>query len=164
VNRLLLEDAYPAELAKAPLNFDPQKTVLVASSIPAPANPGPGAAANPGSVQITSYQPKHVILHSDAPAATVMLLNDKYDAGWKAEIDGKPAEMIKCNFFMQGLQLPPGAHNIVLTFKPPQKGLYISLVALLIGFGLSGILVAVRRSNSRPETTQPQPKPVLQKK
>jgi hypothetical protein len=129
------------ELAKP--DFDPAKTVLVGSSLAPTVNP----SANPGTVEITSYSPKHIQLKSDSEPATLLLLNDKYDPSWKAKIDGKPAEVLKCNFFMQGLQLPPGKHAIEFSFEPPIKGLYVSLAAFILGLLLCGILVITQRAD-----------------
>jgi hypothetical protein len=143
-------EAMLQELAKP--NFDPGKTVLVASLLPAPE----GAASSPGTVDITSYAPKHVQLRSDSGAGTLLLVNDKYDPGWKATVDGKPTEVLKCNFFMQGLQLPPGKHIIELSFEPPVKGLYVSLAALIIGLVLCGLLIVTRGSNDRTDSREEQ--------
>ena len=67
-------------------------------------------------------------------------------------------------FLMQGLLLPAGTHEIEMRFDPPVKGLYVSLLALLIGLALSGILIFTRRSSPQPDLVKSPPKPELQKK
>jgi hypothetical protein len=119
--------------------FDPEKSVLIATDTPlrpAPANP----AADPGTVAITGYQPKHLILQADAKTPAVLLLNDRISAGWKVWVDGKPAELLRCNYIMRGVFLPPGAHTVEFRFKAPLKYLYTSLSALAIGLILAGYI------------------------
>jgi hypothetical protein len=140
--------------------FDPGSTVLVSKGIPASINTN----STGGAVEIISYTPKRLTLHAESPASAVLLLNDKYDPSWKAFVDGQAVEVLKCNFLMQGLQVPAGTHEIEMRFEPPLKGLYVSLLALLIGLALCGILIFTRRSSSpQPNVVIPPTKPELQK-
>lgn len=41
-----------------------------------------------------------------------------YDRGWTATIDGKEAPIVKVNYVLRGLAIPPGNHEIVFEFKP----------------------------------------------
>jgi hypothetical protein len=114
--------------------FDPHQIVLVADSIPAPEASAAGTA--PGTVEISSYAPKRVELKANATAPSVLLLNDKYDAGWNVSVDGKPAVLLRCNFQMRGVQLPAGQHTVVFSYQPASKIFYISLGATLLGLAL----------------------------
>jgi hypothetical protein len=151
------EQATLQELASP--EFNPETTVLVGKSIP----PHTGAT-NGGSAEILSYTPKRMTLRAEPQTASVLLINDKYDPGWKAFVDGKPTEVLKCNFLMQGLFLSPGKHEIEMRFEPQVKGLYLSLAALLSGIALSGILIFTNGSVSRPVLSKPSSQPELQKK
>ena len=57
----------------------------------------------------------------------VLLLNDKYDPSWQVRVDGKPAELLRCNFLMRGVQLSAGPHTVEFLFKPDVGMLYVSL-------------------------------------
>jgi hypothetical protein len=146
--------------ALASAEFNPDKTVLVGKSIVASSDTNNTS----GTVEILSYTPKRLTLRAQSQASSVLLLNDKYDPGWKAFVDGKGTEVFKCNFLMQGLLLPAGTHEIEMRFEPPVKGLYVSLFALLIGLALSGILIFTRRSSPQPDRVKSPSKPELQKK
>ncbi|MGH7992361.1 MAG: hypothetical protein ACREDQ_02520, partial [Limisphaerales bacterium] len=82
--------------------FDPWKTVLV--STPLPASPATNATnENSGTVEYKSYVPADIRLSAQADAPSVLLLNDKYDPNWHVFVDGKPASLLRCNFIMRGV-------------------------------------------------------------
>ena len=82
-------------------NFDPLKTVLV--STPQPDLPSVSTNENSGTVEFKSYAPKRIVLAANATVPSVLLLNDKFDANWRVTVDGKPAELLRCNFIMRGV-------------------------------------------------------------
>ena len=82
-------------------SFDPEQTVLVTGDPPAP-SPAPGTNQDAGKVEFASYSPKDIVLKSDAPSATVLLLNDRYDPNWKVLVDGSPGTVLRCNYLMRG--------------------------------------------------------------
>jgi hypothetical protein len=129
----------------ADLDFDPAETVLV--STPAQALPTLGTNENTGTVAFKSYAPKKIVLSANATTPTVLLLNDKYDPGWRVTVDGQPAELLRCNFLMRGVHLPAGAHTVEFQFHSPYKPLYITLAAFAVGFFLLALLVYLTRKS-----------------
>ena len=120
--------------------FDPAKTVIVADGL-ADTNKT-GTNNNSGSVTYESYAPKHIVLKTQSDAPSVLLLNDKYDPSWQVWVDGKQTDLLRCNFLMRGVYLPTkGAHTVEFIFKPDTRTLYVSLVAIVIGIGLVGVVV-----------------------
>ncbi|HEX3626179.1 MAG TPA: hypothetical protein VH280_12210 [Verrucomicrobiae bacterium] len=120
-------------------DFDPQKTVLVSTPLPdPPANPA--LDANPGTVEFKSYTPNDIVLTAQAKAPSVLLFNDKFDPNWRVQVDGKPADLLHCNFIMRGVFVSPGAHTVEFKFSLPHKPLYITIAAIVIGFILGGFL------------------------
>ena len=130
------------------LNFDPAKTVLVSTS----ENGLPAAATNEntGTVEFKSYQTKHIVFAANATAPSVLLLNDKYDSQWNVTVDGKPAELLRCNYLMRGVYLPTaGQHTVDFSFTLPHRPLYVTLAAIGVGILLSGFLFySARRSST----------------
>jgi hypothetical protein len=131
----------------ADLNFDPAKTVLI--STPEEDLPAVATNENSGSVEFKSYAPKKIIFDANAPAPSVLLLNDRYDPDWHVTVDGKPAELLRCNFIMRGVYLTPGAHTVEFRFRPPSKPLYVTLAAIATGIVLCSFLIFSGRRNSR---------------
>jgi hypothetical protein len=130
------------------LNFDPVKTVLIST----PENDLPAVATNEntGTVEFKSYQPMHLVFDAQATAPSVLLLNDKYDPNWHVTVDGKPAQLLRCNFLMRGVYVPPGSHAVVFDFKLSNTPVYVTLTAGVVGLLLCGFLVCSCRRNSAP--------------
>jgi len=137
----------------ADLDFDPAKTVLV--STPQTGLPAVATNQGSGSVEYQSYAPKHIVLSAQTDAPSVLLLNDKFDAQWQVKVDGKPAELLRCNFLMRGVYLPaPGKHTVDFSFSLPHKPLYVTLSAFLVGLGLGGFLwYSSRRAGGQAPTS-----------
>jgi len=132
----------------AATNFDPAKIVLVSTNLPSPP-PADTTDENSGTVEFKSYAPKDIVLDARANAPTVLLLNDKFDPDWRVTVDGKPAELLRCNFIMRGVYLTPGAHTVEFQFKLPNGPLYVTLTAIAVGICMLGLLVfSTRKSNA----------------
>jgi len=132
-------------------SFDPWQTVLLADSPPPPA--ANATNANSGTVEYTSYTPKDIKLRTQAPTPTMLLLNDKYDPNWRVFVDGKPAQLLRCNFIMRGVYLTEGQHNVEFYFRLPQKPLYATLSAMAVALIFSGILFFLTRKPQTPATS-----------
>jgi hypothetical protein len=131
----------------ADMNFDPLKTVLI--STPQKDLPAVATNENSGTVEFKSYEPKHLVFAANAAATSVLLLNDKYDPNWHVTVDDHPAELLRCNFLMRGVQVPPGQHTVVFYYQLPNQALYVTLVASLVGLILAGYLyVATKRKTA----------------
>jgi hypothetical protein len=127
-------------------NFDPAKTVLI--STPQKDLPAVATNENSGTVDFKSYSPKKIIFDANATAPSVLLLNDKFDPSWRVTVDGKPSELLRCNFIMRGVYLTPGAHTVEFQFSLPNKPLYITLAAIGVGIILCGFLFFSTRRQS----------------
>ena len=119
--------------------FDPENTVLVSGGISAPALGTTNQTA--GEVKFTSYVPKDIQFNAAATTPSILLLNDRFDPGWKVFVDGKPEALLRCNFIMRGVYLTPGSHKVEFRFFQPMGTFYVSLAAIILGILLGGILL-----------------------
>jgi uncharacterized membrane protein YfhO len=111
-------------------------------STPLPVAPAVNANNdNSGTVEFKSYAPKDIRFDAKADAPSVLLLNDKFDSQWRVFVDGKPAELLRCNFIMRGVYLPPGPHTVEFQFNLPSGPLYVTVAAFGVGILLCGFLV-----------------------
>jgi hypothetical protein len=128
----------------ASTNFDPWQTVLVSMPLPMSA----ATNQNAGSVEFKSYAPKDILFNAQATGPAVLLLNDKFDPYWRVLVDGKPAELLRCNFIMRGVYLTPGQHTVEFQYQLANGPLYVSLAAIGIGLLLLVALALVRPTAS----------------
>jgi len=104
-----------------PQGFDPRATVLLDHEPQAPAGP-----AQPGSVSIADYGTTEVTLAVDAPRGGFVVLNDVWHPWWQAEIDGRPAELLRANVLFRAVLVPPGRSTVGFVFRP-FEGLYADI-------------------------------------
>lgn len=124
--------------------FDPEKAVLVAGNVPPPGASTNQTSPDSGTVDFEHYAPKDIALKAKAARDSVLLLNDKFDPNWNVTVDGKAAPLLRCNYLMQGVYVPAGAHTVEFKFQPPMRTFYVSLMAVCTGLLLSGLLLVVR--------------------
>jgi hypothetical protein len=131
------------------VEFDPEKTVLVARETPLAEKPG-APDADPGTVKITTYHSTHPVLQAEARTPAVLLLNDYWDEYWHVWVDDKPAALLRCNYIMQGVFVPAGRHTIDFRFEPPLGLFYVSLTTIVLGILLSGyVIITLRRRGAQ---------------
>jgi Bacterial membrane protein YfhO len=124
------------------MTFDPTKSVLVDTPQTGLADTATGD--NSGSVDFKSYAPERIVIDATATSPSVLLLNDRYDPHWKVTVDGKPAQLLRCNFVMRGVYLAPGTHTVGFAYILPNRALYLTLSAAGAGL-LLGVFLGVRR-------------------
>ncbi len=115
--------------------WNPHREVLISESIPTPESLDSNATVKP--VRIESYDPKRIVLNTEADTSTVLLLNDKHHTGWRVTVDGKPVPLLRANYLMRGVHLEAGNHTVEFLFAPSERSIRVSLA----GFGLGALVV-----------------------
>lgn len=114
----------------------------------------PGIAEG-AEVRLTSYSPKAVDYVCESSAdGTIVFSEIYYPYGWKATIDGRPAEHFRANYMLRAINVPAGKHEISFVFSPDsvRKGdtiavVCVCLIYLLTAAGI-GVSVWRRRKSS----------------
>lgn len=119
--------------------FDPRAAALVET--PAPIQLPPFGQAPPGPVgvvTVTHYQGHRIELAAETHRNSLLVLGEKYYQGWKASVDGRPAEIYPVDHILRGVYLTPGRHTIQFRFDPlPFKvGAYLTLVSFALFAGM----------------------------
>ena len=135
-------------------SFDPDQTVLVADPLPA----ATGSNASSVSVEWVSYAPTQIHLRTQTGAPSVLLLNDRWNPDWKVLVDGKPTLLLRCNYIMQGVALPPGAHNVEFRFRVKSTTFYIGLGVVLVGVLMAGLICLFEFRRQGQESTDESPR------
>ena len=92
-------------------------------------------AADGSTVRLTSYAPDVLTYKSQSTAdGTVVFSEIFYPYGWKAYIDGKPAEIFRANYLLRAMNIPAGNHDIRMEFRPDsvRKGNAVATVFIMI--------------------------------
>ncbi len=111
-----------------------------------------GAALSEGAVGVTSdsesvrflrYEPHEVLLEARLKSDGYLVMSENHYPGWKAKVDGRPAELLRANTTFRAVRLAKGEHRIRMVYDPAsvKMGLWISLAAL----GVLSILCAARK-------------------
>ncbi|MDD5085091.1 MAG: hypothetical protein PHE61_03490 [Candidatus Omnitrophica bacterium] len=69
-------------------------------------------------VTIVSLKPGMLELACDVGRNKILFWSDVYYPGWKAFVDGRPAEIYKANYIFKAVALGAGRHSVVFKFKP----------------------------------------------
>ena len=95
--------------------------------------PGPATAA-----VIRSWTPARRVLAVAAPARSYLVVNENFNRGWQARLDGRPLPAIRLDGWKQAWLLPAGsAGTVTLTYLPD------ALYRDALGGGLGGLALVV---------------------
>jgi hypothetical protein len=103
---------------------------------------------SPADVRIVRRTPTAMVIDvaAQGPNHTFLAINQTWDEGWRATIDGAPTRLLRCDVSLSGLVVPPGAHRIALGYEDPyiSAGMWISLLASLAV--LAAVVIGARRA------------------
>jgi hypothetical protein len=107
--------------------FDPAAEVVLSG-------PGAGRAAaesrpGPAAVRVVELRADRVRLEAELTAPGVVVLADAFDPGWRAWVDGRPAEVLTANVAFRGIAVPAGRHAVEMRYRPVSVALGLSLSA-----------------------------------
>jgi len=72
----------------------------------------------PGSAVVVSRRANEVAIETESDHGSILVLTESYYPGWKAEIDGSPAEILRANYVFRAVVVPEGNHEVVFRFRP----------------------------------------------
>ena len=111
----------PAEavgMLQSPM-FNPRRMAIVETAPPLPmADPASASLLPLQDSTVSTYSGEHIIVNATAPQNALLVLGEKYYAGWKATVDGKAATIYPVNHVLRGVYLTPGEHRVEFLFDP----------------------------------------------
>jgi hypothetical protein len=131
-------DETAAARAVADPSFRPSHVAVVepADGDPAPGVPAPVAgetAHDPDTLeQLVRVTPMSLDVEVQLPRAGVLVVGEPWYPGWGATVDGRPAPLMRVDYALRGVALPPGRHVVAMTLESPPlaRGATVSLLAL----------------------------------
>lgn len=119
--------------------FNPAQAALVESPPPIDlATINQQVLVPPGNVSVTRYEGERIEITASPQVNSLLVLGEKYYKGWKATVDGRPADIYPVNHVLRGVYLTPGKHSVEFRFDPlPFKiGKYMTLVSFAVFAGM----------------------------
>jgi hypothetical protein len=151
VPELVHVDEEGALAAMQAAEWDPRRTAFV----PAAANVQLPGGPLEGQAHVLVHDPDRVVVQASASRPAMMVLADNFYEGWRAQIDGQPADLMRVNHTFRGVVVPAGESTVEIVFRPPSlyTGLYLTIAGflLLIGIGGYALLGLRRRSEGKAE-------------
>jgi uncharacterized membrane protein YfhO len=108
-----------------------------------------GQTAAQATAQIVGYQPNalEIEIEIETGAEGYLFLSDPFYPGWRAEVDGNPATILRANYAFRAVAVPAGTHRVTMAFRPISwyAGLAITAVTVLLLLILGGLALARRQ-------------------
>ncbi len=116
-------------------------------TLPPLSSPSPVSLAG---LKVTRESDERVRLQATAPVNCLAVIAESYYPFWHATIDGQPAEILRVDCGLMGLELKAGPHEIVLQYEPPRSYAVTGAVSLAAFLACLGVIVvcAVRSTDA----------------
>ncbi len=75
--------------------------------------------ARPGVASYSAPTPEDVRVSVTADAPSIVVVRNAWDRNWAATVDGRPADVLPTDAFLQGIAVPAGKHEIRLAYREP---------------------------------------------
>jgi hypothetical protein len=133
--------------------FNPRTTALVESGFDGMQAIGSDSAS---SARVVGSGNQKLTIRTTTSAKQMLVVSEVYYDEWHAYVDGAEVPMVKTNFLLRGVVVPPGTHTVEFRYQSPafETGRTISLasniVTTLLGLGALGMWV-LQRQKGQPQ-------------
>ena len=103
----------------------------------------PPSRFEPGRILAAERGPAVVRIEAESGGPGLLVVNDAWDAGWHATLDGGPVEVMPVDGVVRGVRWPGGRHVLAMTYEPVEVrvGMWLSLLSL----GVLAVMIAAPR-------------------
>ncbi|HET6790004.1 MAG TPA: hypothetical protein VFI35_00275, partial [Actinomycetota bacterium] len=129
--------------------FDPAEEAVIESSTDV--FTCVGGCPSPARAVTTAISASELVIRVRGSEGGILTVRNAYEAGWRAVVDGRAATTVPVDGFLQGIVLPPGAREVVLTYHDDAVMLGLALGAGIWLVLLSAPIVALARERRRRE-------------
>jgi hypothetical protein len=126
-------------------SFDPKSSAVIEPGSE-PGEESLRTITNPGTrgvnkATIVADKTNLVVIATESDNGGMLVLADNYYQGWSAMIDEQPVALLRANYTMRAVEVPPGRHVVYFEFDPPL--LRLSTYASLASAGLVGLILTL---------------------
>ena len=104
-----------------------------------------------GDARLTHYGPEALTVRAHAATPALVIVNDVHYPGWKATVDGKPADIEQVDYLLRGVRIGPGTHTVEMHYAPAswRIGWILTLLGVAIWLGLVAYALVVHTRTAR---------------
>ncbi|HOD48384.1 MAG TPA: YfhO family protein [Candidatus Hydrogenedentes bacterium] len=133
-------------------SFDPRKTCLLESPLPAPLPASENAAA--GHAEVLKRSNNEVVIEAQAGQDCILVLTDAYYPGWRASVDGARTDVFPAYGLFRAVRVSEGRHTIQFRFTPWSFRLGMAISTATLSFAFLGALWQLRRLSAQAINTR----------
>ena len=108
-------DAASALAAVHDPGFDPRREAVITGAVP-DVRGEPVAVAAAARIVVAAQE--HVEIDATTPDPALLVLADLDFPGWRVEVDGAPRPLLRADYLLRAVALPPGAHRVRFVYDP----------------------------------------------
>jgi hypothetical protein len=103
----------------------------------------PPSGFGPGKIIALERGHDRVRVEAESDGPGLMVVNDAWDPGWRATLDGEPVEVLPADGVVRAVRWPGGRHVLAMTYDPVEVrvGMWLSL----LGLGMLAVVIAQSR-------------------
>jgi hypothetical protein len=137
----------PEDALRAVLDLssrDDRATVVVEAAEPPPTSPGQVLRVERGTSTVR--------IEAEASGPGLLVVQDAFWPGWRASIDGRPAELLAADYLVRAVPWPPGRHVLEMIYEPPELryGLAVSATGGVLVLLLAALAARRKRASAVP--------------
>lgn len=106
-------------------------------------HPSGGAAA----LTVEEVRPERVRVRAQSEGDLLLVLNERWDPGWRVEVDGRRSPLVIVDTILMGTALPAGEHTVEFYYRP--RGLVVGRAISLLALMAAALLLLAPRALSR---------------
>ena len=95
----------------------------------------PGTPFRPA--RIVADAPERVVVQAVADRPSLLVVADAFAPGWRARVDGQPARLWQTNYYVRGVLLQAGEHQVELRYRAPGFAAGVAVAAVAVAAGVS---------------------------
>jgi hypothetical protein len=94
-------------------------------------------------VDLETYTPNEIVVKTQSTLGAYLLINDQYDPDWQVRVDGHDAELLRADYILRAVQVPPGDSTITMHYVAHYRVAGLNLPAEAVNnFSDGAMLVA----------------------
>ena len=107
-------------------------------------------------VTLKNYEPNELTYTVDSQKGGIVVFSEIYYPGWTATVDGTDTPVGRVNYILRAINVKPGKHTVVLTFKPAsvkntETAAYVAYLLLVLAIAAGVFFEMKRRKNETNE-------------